>query len=135
MDKTYPTAFYFATMSTQSLIRELIFECCKYAHMSDIHQFKLSNIYGLVSFIKKSYRVSFYIQLGMEKYIFFMLTLLRRASFWPPSMVYISVIITHILQITIFLMWLHDSSLIEGTPWLSTSPVSSHYDGIQIWIN
>ena len=34
--------------------------------------------------------------------IFFMLALLRRASFWPPSMAYISVIITHILQITIF---------------------------------
>ena len=28
------------------------------------------------------------------------LALIRRASFWPPSVVYISVIITHILQIT-----------------------------------
>ena len=27
-----------------------------------------------------------------------MLALIRRASFWPPSMVYVSVIITHILE-------------------------------------
>ena len=37
-------------------------------------------------------------------YTFFMLALLRWTSFWPPSMVYNSVIIIHTLQITIFHM-------------------------------
>ena len=29
-------------------------------------------------------------------------------------------------------MWLNDSGPIKGTPWLYTSPVDPHYDGIQI---
>ena len=33
-------------------------------------------------------------------FIFYLLALLRRASFWTPAMVYISVIITHTLQFT-----------------------------------
>ena len=37
-----------------------------------------------------------------------MLALLRRESFWPPSIFYISVIITHTLQIT----FLHDIDLL-----------------------
>ena len=40
----------------------------------------------------------------VRRKLFLMLALLRRTSFWPPSMVFISVIIIHILQITIFHM-------------------------------
>ena len=36
-------------------------------------------------------------------HFFLMLSLLRRASFWPTSMVYISVIIIHILQFTLIM--------------------------------
>ena len=47
---------------------------------------------------------------------FFMLALPRRASFWPPSMVYISIIITHITNYIFFMMWLNDSALLRVLP-------------------
>ena len=46
---------------------------------------------------------------------FFMLALLRRASFWPPSMVYISVIIAHIHTnyISSWYPWYHTITMYE----------------------
>ena len=64
--------------------------------------------------------------------IFF--ALIRRASFWPPSMFYISFIITHILQIT----FLHDVDLLWAgisTICQSAEYIFELYIRIQIQIN
>ena len=129
----------------------IIFQCFSSFSTMQAHAFAVWNTQHSVSTLgprpgraatDKWIQFNFLMAPLFTNFFFIWSPLVRRLLFWPPSMVYISVVITHILHITNHVgpsvwaaihtctipmhghigyydsMWLHDSSPIRGTPWL-----------------